>query len=274
MTRTTAGYADLGNGKVYYETAGEGEPLVLLHAGIVDSGMWDDQWSEFSRHCTVIRYDMPGFGRSDAAEKPVSRRQELYQVLDQVGAARATLVGCSLSGETILDVALERPEVVAGLVVVSATPPGFEMHGEPPPHLMEMLAAVEQGDLDLASELQMRVSFDGMFRQPAQVDRRARERAAAMNRHALGTGGWAMAMAPSPDPLTPPTVQRLDQIQAPALIMAGALDHPELVRAAEVMAAAIPGAQKVIVPDAAHLLNMEQPAAFNQAVLDFLRVTA
>lgn len=274
MTQMTTAYADLDEGNVYYEVAGEGKPLVLLHAGIVDSGMWDDQWPAFSQHHTVIRYDMRGFGRSAAVDRPVSRREELYRVLEQTGTGRATLVGCSLGGETILDVALERPDLVAGLVVVSAVPGGFEMQGEPPPHLMEMLAAAEQGDLALASELQMRISVDGMFRQPEEVDALVRQRAATMNRRAQANGGWALTMAPPPDPLDPPAAQRLDQIQAPALIVAGGLDHPEILRAAGVMASAIPHAQKVILPASAHLPNMERPAAFNQAVLEFLRGAA
>jgi pimeloyl-ACP methyl ester carboxylesterase len=187
------------------------------------------------------------------------------------GVQRAILVGCSLSGETILDVALERPELVSGLVVVSAVPGGFEMQGEPPENLMEMLAAVEQGDLALASELQMRIWVDGPFRQPEQVDLLFRRRAAEINRTTLAKGAWGLTLAPDPDPLDPPAAQRLDRIQAPALIIAGELDNPEILRAADVMAGAIPGAQKAVIPGAAHLPNMEKPAEFNQAVEDFLR---
>lgn len=270
MTRTTTGYVDLGDGRVYYEVAGEGVPLVLLHAGFVDSGMWDDQWRDFSQHYSVVRFDRRGFGKSDRVEGQVSRRQELYHVLEQIGVGHATLVGCSLGGETILDIALERPEMVSGLIVVSTVPSGFELQGEPPQHLMEMLAAVERGDLALASELQMRIWVDGPFRQPEQVDPLVRQRAAEMNRSALAKGPWGLAVAPPPDPLDPPAVQRLGQIHAPTLIVAGGLDNPEILRAAEAMAVAIPGAQKVILPGCAHLPNMEKPAEFNQAVLNFL----
>lgn len=268
---TRSGYIELDDGRVYYEVAGEGAPLVLLHAGFVDSRMWDDQWRDFSQDYSVIRFDMRGFGKSDRVEEPVSRRQQLYRVLEATGVKRATLVGCSLGGETILDIALERPEMVAGLIVVSAAPGGFELQGEPPQYLMEMLAALEQGDLALASELQMRIFIDGPMRQPEQVDPLVRQRAAEMNRSVLAKGMWGMAVAPPPDPLDPPTVQRLGQIHVPALIMAGELDNPEILRAAEAMASAIPGAQKVILPGCAHLPNMEKPAEFNQAVREFLR---
>jgi pimeloyl-ACP methyl ester carboxylesterase len=71
-------------------------------------------------------------------------------------------------------------------------------------------------------------------------------------------------------PLTPPAIFRLNEIRVPTLIIAGGLDHPEILRAADVMKTAIPQAQKVVIPESAHLPNMEQPDEFNQVVLDFL----
>lgn len=271
MTNRKTGYIDPGNGKVYYEVEGDGTPVVLLHAVPFDSRMWDTQWDDLRRTHQVIRYDLLGFGRSDRLEAPVSRRQELYQVLEETGAKRAVLVGCSLSGETVLDAALERPELVSALIVVSAVPGGFEMQGEPPEDLMDLMAAIEQGDLDLATELQLRIWIDGPFRQPEQVDPLVRQRAAEMGRHALMKGAWNLSLAPGPAPLDPPAAARLDQITAPVLIIAGELDNPEILRAAGVMADAIPGAHKRIIPNTAHLPNLEKPAEFNQVVRDFLQ---
>jgi hypothetical protein len=142
---------------------------------------------------------------------PVSRRQELYQVLQATGLQRAILVGCSLIGETILDVALEQ---------------GYLVH---------------------ESELQMRIWVDGPFRQPEQVDPLFRWRAAEINRTALAKSAWGLTQAPVPDLLDPPAAQRLDGIQAPALIIAGELDHPEILRPASVMESTIPGSQKAAV---------------------------
>jgi 2-hydroxy-6-oxonona-2,4-dienedioate hydrolase len=268
------GFIDLSEGKVYYQVAGQGAPLVLLHAGFVDSGMWDAQWDEFCRHYTVIRFDMYGFGKSETVESPVSRRQQLYRVLEHLGVNRAILVGCSLGGETILDVALERQELVSALVLVAAAPSGFEQQGEPPRYLFEMLSALEEGDLDLASELQTRIWVDGPFRTPDQVDPQVRIKAAEMNRNVLAKGAWGFAVAPPPDPVDPPAVQRLDRIGIPTLVLAGDQDHPENLRAADLMAGSIPDMQKVILTGCAHLPNMEKPFEFNRAVLDFLNRVA
>jgi pimeloyl-ACP methyl ester carboxylesterase len=267
MTDLTSGYVDLDDAKLYYEVAGDGEPLVLCHAGFVDRRMWDDQWNDFTQRYRVIRFDMRGFGKSDPVAASLARRDDLYGLLKQLNIAHATLLGCSASGEIVIDVALEHAEMVSALVVVSTVPGGFELQGEPPRYLMEMMAAVEQGDLALASELQNRIWIDGPFREPGQVDPRVRERAAEMNRIALANGTWRTADA---SPLNPPAVQRLNEIRVPTLIIAGGLDHPEILRAADVMTAAIPGASKQIMPDCAHMPNMEQPGKFNRIVLDFL----
>lgn len=264
------GTINLGGGNVFYEVAGEGEPLVFLHAGFVDSAMWDDQWQPFSQHYTVIRYDMLGFGRSDRMGKAISRRHELYGVLEATGVKRAILVGCSIGGETALDATLDRPELVSSLVIVSTIPGGFMMQGEMPKGLMDMMAAVEHGDFERASELQMRLWMDGPYRQAGQTDPIVRRRAAQMSRGALEKGDWRLLDAPPPDPLDPPAIERLQQMHVPTLIIAGELDNAEFARAAGVMESAIPGAKKVILPGCAHLPNMEKPNEFNQVVLDFL----
>ena len=151
----TAGYVDLGDGKLYYEMEGKGETLVLCHAGFVDSRMWDGQWNAFTQHYRVLRFDMRGFGKSDPATGPVSRRQDLYCLLQKLGIERANLLGCSMGGEMAIDFTLEHPEMVLSLVIVSGTPGGFEMQGEPPSQILEMLQAIEKGDLERVSELQI-----------------------------------------------------------------------------------------------------------------------
>ena len=61
------GFADLDGAEIYYEIAGAGHPLLLRHAGVADSRMWDEQFGTFARHYQAIRYDLPGFGKSPAA---------------------------------------------------------------------------------------------------------------------------------------------------------------------------------------------------------------
>lgn len=138
----------MGDGKLHYEAARSGEALLLCHAGFVDSGMWDSQWEEFSQFFSVVRFDMRDDGKSDRARGPISRRKDLEGLLDQLGIHRGTLMGCSMGGTIVLDFALEHPERVEGLVLVFADLSGFEMQGDPPPNLLAMIAAMQQGDLE------------------------------------------------------------------------------------------------------------------------------
>jgi len=268
-TQTQSGYLNLDGGKLYYEVAGEGQPLLLAHAGFVDSGMWDAQWQAFSAQYRAIRYDMRGYGKSDPLPAPVVRREELEQLLDHLGVERAALLGSSLGGEIVVDFTLEHPDRVWALIPVSAVPGGFEMQGAPPRYVMDMIAALQQDDFERVSDLQIRIWVDGMYREPEQVEAKVRQHAAAMNRIAVQNRTWGMDAEP-PNPLDPPAAGRLGSIGVPTLVIAGALDHPELLRAAAVMAGAIKGAKKVIIDGAAHVPNMEHPATFNRAVLDFL----
>ncbi len=268
--KTETGYIELKDGKIYYEVAGEGETLVLSHAGFVDSGMWDDQWQPFAGKYRVIRYDMRGYGKSSKLDHPVVRRDDLGALLDHLKVEKAHLLGCSMGGEIVIDYTLEHPERVLSLIPVSAVPTGFQMQGEPPKELMQMIEAAQKGDLEGQSELQMRVWIDGPYRQPDQVDPAVRKHAAKMNMIPVENATFMKADSQAFKPLNPPAVQQLDTIKVPTLIIAGALDNSEIVRAADVMQSAIPYSKKLIITEAAHVPNMEKPAEFNKAVLDFL----
>ncbi len=267
---TTTGYVDVGNGKLWYEIGGEGDTLVLIHAGFVDSHMWDDQWDAFTKHYHVIRFDQRGYGKSDPAQGPISRRDDLLRLLDGLGVERAALLGCSMGGEAVMDIALEHPERILALIVASAAPSGFQMQGAPPRYVMEMMEAAQKGDVERTSDLQIRIWVDGPFREPEQVNSSVRQRAAEMNHIPVKQGTFFTADVQPIKPLNPPASTRLKEIGVPMLIIAGALDDPEILRAADIMASEIKGAQKVILPNSAHLLNMENPQMFNQAVLSFL----
>jgi pimeloyl-ACP methyl ester carboxylesterase len=272
MKNAASGFIEVEDGKIYYDICGSGPFLVLTHAGFVDSDMWDSQWEDFTRSYRAIRYDMIGYGKSSPAQGPRCRRDDLYHLLQHLGVERAMLLGCSLGGELTLDLALEHPQMAAGLVLVSSIPSGFQLQGAPPTNLLEMIAATQQGDLERASALQIRIWVDGPFRQPEQVDGRVRKQAAAMNRISVKNDTWARADQQPLRPLVPPAIERLAQVRVPTLIIDGALDDPEILRAGELMQKQIPGAKRIILPESAHVPNMEKPVEFNHSVLSFLNV--
>ena len=266
------GYVEQADGKLYYEMAGNenNEVLVLSHAAFLDSGMWDAQWSKFSRHYRVIRYDMRGYGKSDPVTGPRVRRYDLGMLLQHLEVKSAHLLGCSMGGEIVLDLALEQPDLVRSLIIVNGPPSGFEPQGEPPAHLFDMISAMQQGNLELASALQLRIWFDGPRRTPQQVNQAMRQRAAEMNRIFVANNTWAIADMQPLSPLQPPAIERLAEVQAPALIIKGELDHTENLRASALLASGILHAKVAAIANAAHAPNMDEPAIFNEIVLNFL----
>jgi pimeloyl-ACP methyl ester carboxylesterase len=260
------GYAELNGARFYYEVAGRGEPLVLVHAGIADRRMWNEQFEVFARDHMVVRYDRRGFGRTEMVAGPFSHHQDLYELLRYLGIKRATLMGCSQGGKTVLDLALEHPLMVERLVLVASALGGFTFAGEPPRQWAELEEADKQGDLDGVNELELQIWVDGQSRTPQQVDRSVRELVREMNLIALK----AASEQGSERPLEPPAVDRLDEIRVPALVVVGELDTPKTLAAADLLAEKISGARKVVIKDAAHLPNMEKPQEFNRHVLAFL----
>ncbi len=268
MTQTTNGTIQTGDSTLYYEKAGAGPALVLLHADVADRRMWDDLWQPLAQHFTVIRYDRPGFGESAPVESIESHTAELARLLDTLGIAQAHLLGCSRGGEILLDFALAYPERVLSLMPISATPGGFAFQGEMPAMMAEMFGAYQQGDMPAAAEWMNRLNLAGERRTREDIAPALWQRVIDMNTPALMNHAWEI---PERTPLTPPAATRLGEIRVPVLAVGGAFDNPEIARAAHVIADGVADGEAWIVDGAAHLLPMEVPAALAERVVRFIK---
>jgi pimeloyl-ACP methyl ester carboxylesterase len=265
---STVGSADINGTKLYYEVAGEGHPLVLLHSGLTTCQMWDAQWETCAQHYRVIRTDARGVGWSRMLPGPFSPREDLYQLLRFLGVERVYLLGSSMGGHLAVDFALEHPEMVAALI-----PVGAGISGEQPSDFLlerwkEIDAVAESGDIAQAVELELQLWVDGPGRAPGSADPAVREQVRRMN-----TENFKRALEEEQgesQPLEPPAIGRLGEIRVPTLVLVGEQDVPEKLVSADLLAQGIPGAQKIVMPGTAHLPSMEQPEQFNRLVLEFL----
>lgn len=261
------GFADINRGKLYYEVAGNGPVLVLAHAGVADRRMWDDQFLVFAQHYRVLRFDFWGHGQSTIDNNTFFLHEDLRQLLKILSIERAHLLGCSLGGRVSIDLALAYPEMVNSLVVVGSGLSGYQFEGEALMHLVEqIIAARKQEDAEQEIELMLQYWIDGQARTPNQVNPQVRERARQMLRgrsRKLGEG----------QPLEPTAIGRLNEIKVPTLIIVGDRDDANIATIANLLAANINGAERVSIPNTAHLPNMEKPEQFNQIVLEFLQST-
>ncbi len=251
-----------------YEDAGSGDPLVLLHAGVADRRMWEQQIPAFAASFRVISYDLRGYGNSSLPDEPFAPHDDLLAVLDGLGIGRAHILGISMGGTVALDFALSHPDRLASLIVCGSTPSGTSATPDIRTGWDAVGALLEAGKVEEAIELELQMWVDGPFRNPDQVDPGVRERVREMDALA-----FARAMA-EPEPevlrLDPPAVGRIGEIRAPALILVGGLDYPQKVEVATVISQEISGAQLAVIHGTAHVPNMEAPAEFNRLVLDFL----
>jgi pimeloyl-ACP methyl ester carboxylesterase len=257
--------AEVNGAAIAYDVTGSGPPLLLLHAGLGDRRMWDEQIPAFAEHFTVIRYDARGFGDTVMPPAPYSPSADAIALLDHLGIARAHLVGVSMGSQTAIETAVVAPERVSALVAVAART-GIPVSPALRAGWDRVNELFEAGDIAGAVEYELRMWVDGPERGPEDVDPRMRERVREMN---------AALFAREDDqgdevPLEPPAAARLSAIAAPTLIVYGDKDLIDVRQAAAPLAAAIAGAQLAVIPDTAHLPQMERPTLFNQRVLDFL----
>ncbi len=258
-----SGMAEVREPRLYYETAGEGEAVVLIHGGGLDSRMWDSQFEALARSYRVVRYDVRGFGRSDPPDKPYSDHGDLEQLLDFLKIDRAHLVGLSLGGRIALDFALERPARVRSLVLAGPGLSGFRFSDESSRRFLDQVRAAQKGNWDEA----LRIWLTDPYMVPAMEHPALAAGIETMARENLRT--LLMNYMLQID-LDPPAAGRLAEIKAPALLIVGSRDVPDILSIARTLQEKVPGLRRRDIPGAGHLVNMEKPAEFNQAVLEFL----
>src|SRR3982750_1961267 len=109
------GFVDApGGGRLWYETKGQGSPIVFLHDGLVSSVGWDGPFDSLADSFGVVRYDRRGFGRSEPPKGPYSDVDDLQAILETLRIGRATLVGCSNGSRLAGDYTLAHPDRVEG----------------------------------------------------------------------------------------------------------------------------------------------------------------
>jgi len=229
----------------------ERAPLLLTHGFGASQAMWSPNLDALGGERRVITWDLPGHGASvETAELSHDRCvADMLELLDVLGVQRAVLGGMSLGGFLSLLFCARHPERVAALVLVD-TGPGFRDGAA-----REAWNARAEG---LADELDAR----GLAALPAGPE-------SATAEHAGGTGGLAAAARAILTQRDGEVFESLAAIVAPTLIVVGAEDD-RFLAAADAMARRIPGASKVVIADAGHAANMDQPAEFNRVAGEFL----
>jgi pimeloyl-ACP methyl ester carboxylesterase len=249
-------------GRLYYERDGNGPPL-LLTGGALDIRMWESQIETLSSDYTIIRCDLRGYGRSSQpSEAPYRHCDDLRVLLDGLGIDRACIGGQSLGGTVTLDFALAYPDVVAGLILAPALPllgwdwvEGFPVKPALDVGLREGVDAFKAAFLEL----------------PLNATAMAHPAAAPLLRQMIGDySGWQLGHRDPGRFEAAHAIDRLDEVDAPTLIVVGDNEVLDGRLVAEHLAAHVVNAEHHLIEGVGHYPNMEDPARFNSITLQFL----
>lgn len=241
-------------------------PIVMIHAFPLSHKAWAPQVEVLSKTCRVIAYDIRGFGKTEAGDLPYTLEtyvDDLIRLLDDLKLPQAILCGLSMGGYIALRAHERHPDRVSGLVLCDTKSEADT--NEAKIKRAAAIQGIKQKGLATFAEVFLRsVLTEDTLRSKPQVC----EALSAMIRANSPAGVCAalVAMAARTD-----TTASLSKIKVPTLILVGEHDKLTPPAAAEAMAKAIPGSVMHVIPGAAHMSNLENPAVFNEKLLQFLQ---
>ncbi|HEY0838918.1 MAG TPA: alpha/beta fold hydrolase [Vulgatibacter sp.] len=249
----------------YEDTGGDGPAVLLLHGFPLSSAMWAPQLEALGDRFRLIAPDLPGFGGSDPPPDPGAWRIGDYAgaasaLLDSLGLESAAVVGHSMGGYVAFSL-LRRHARRVGALVLEDTRPGADSR--------DVFASREEQQHEVRTSgieaLKQRLLQKLLA--PKNLGDPVLERTvlSLMDHPASGYLAALEAMKHRPD-----STPELSRIEVPTLVVVGAEDVLTPPSVARAMHAAIPGARLAELPSAGHLSNLEEPAAFNEALASFL----
>ena len=261
------GFAEVNGTRLYYEVAGTGDPIVLIHGGFGDRRYFDGQFEALARLHRVLRYDIRGFGKSMMPEEgvPYSDFEDLEALMAHLDIDRAHLAGFSLGSTIAVDFCLAFPDRCSSVIAIG---PWFYGYDSPVARAMwqgftPIGAAAVNGGRSAALEQLLAATWW----YPDKVPPRAFDRLKAIwSDHEF----WHFK---NPDPrryVTPPAAEQLERITAPTLIITAEYDLDACREAAYEMDARIPGSTMLDLAGATHFMFIEEPQVVNAAMLDFI----
>ena len=259
---------DLDGISLHYLDEGAGEPVVLVHGFPLSAEMWKPQRAALSASHRVLTPDLRGHGRSDPPHGAASigmYADDIVAILDELGVGQATVAGLSMGGYVVMALLRRHPERVRGVMLMSTKAPGDNDAGKQGRNDMIRLAE-DEGAAAVAEKLLPKLLTERTRAENAELVEFVRTMMAGTS--VEGIVGALHALRDRPD-----STETLAALTLPALVLAGANDDLMPPAEAERIHDAIAGSELEIVPDASHLLNLEQPEAVNATMMAFLQRT-
>ena len=259
LVSVDTGYVSVDGGRLFYEIAGKGRNIVLLHDGMVNREIWDEQFPLLAEKFRVVRYDRRGYGKSSDPEVKYSHIEDLNQLFIQLNIDKAVVFGMSSGGRLAIDFALTYPWKVEGLVLVGAVVSGFGYTS----HMQTRGGHFDPGKFTDPVKVNEYFIMDDPYEIYSE-NRSAKERVMKL------LPDLARENRVPTQPASKVAVRSLSDIKVPALILVGEFDIPDVHAHAGVINAGIADSKREIIPRSGHLIPIEQPVLFNEAIMNFL----
>lgn len=265
--KVETGFAEVNGTRLYYEVAGTGDPIVLIHGNFGDRRYFDGQFDVLARLHRVLRYDVRGYGKSMLPDEgvPYSDFEDLQALMAHLDIDHAHIAGFSMGSAIAVDFCLAFPDRCSSLIAIG---PWFYGYDSPLAQALfkdfgTISAAAVSGGRDAA----LKQLLAATWWYPEKVPPRAFDQVKAI------WSDYAFWHFKNPDPrrfLTPPAAEQLERITAPTLIITAEYDLDACRAVAHQMDAEIPDSTTVDLVGATHFMFIEEPEEVNAAMLDFL----
>jgi 3-oxoadipate enol-lactonase len=249
-----------------YTDQGQGTPLVFIHAFPLSSAMWEPQVKEFSKKYRVITLDLRGHGDSDAPLWHFTLddfAEDIRELLRHLGITQATFVGLSMGGYTLFALFRKYPELVTRMVLADTRAQADSDEAKAGRFAMAQVA-YQKGPQAIAEMMMPKLLGPTSLEKRQDIVEQIRSMINKNQASGIIVALMAMAQRPDSTPL-------LSNISCPTLVIVGENDVATPPAEAHYIKDRIPIAQLVILPQAGHLSNLEQPDAFNQALISFFK---
>jgi pimeloyl-ACP methyl ester carboxylesterase len=267
------GYAEVNGTKLYYEMAGQGEPLVFVHGNFGDRRHWDFQFLPLAKEFKVIRYDVRGYGKSALPKQDESYRDcdDLKALLDYLKIEKAHICGVSMGSGIAVDFALAYPERCLSLIPIGPAPNGFAMSEYTTPAI-DSINTIIGKVFELITTQGPRQATDYWWTGDHEIRGTVTSQRTLDSLLTMGYrySWWGFLHENKRAWVEPPAIMRLEEIKMPVLIITADHDIQACREIAGKMHERIAGSKLVSMEGAGHVMNMDQPEVFNKILTGFI----
>jgi 3-oxoadipate enol-lactonase len=264
-----SGTVRAGGYRVYYEQRGNGEPVVLVHAGLQNHSMWQDQAKALAKDFRVVTLDLPYHGNTTGDDTAMLACDVIKTVLDSLHVDKVAIAGLSMGAAITQDFLIAYPQRVKKAILFASGINGYEkkfpLDSLSLSWYPRFSEALKMKDTARAARIFALAWAEGIDHRDSLAKPVSRSvyatTLATLRQHRLRD--WPHLQN------DPPAVERLSSIRVPLLIVYGDKDLPVVLSAGEYLEKQVPGAKRVVLKGAAHMVNLEREPEVTRLMRDF-----